>query len=176
MRLFSKEDVVRKVLDNFCNDHQSSTQCQVVLRYIHVHDLRRNNCRRNESKKQDDKNPNIVYYAGMTDLRKMKAPIAENLESGQTCELYEYFSPKIERRIGKSVTNTVLAICAHISRNILLDDQLNFSKDCGGTLLWKRLLRRDYEGKESGCHELHITLVLLQVLTRCNFVRVDFIT
>jgi hypothetical protein len=76
----------------------------------------------------------------MTDLRKMKAPIAENLESGQTCELYEYFSPKIER-FGKSVTNTVLAIWAHISRNILLDDQLNFSDDCEGTLLWKRLLR-----------------------------------
>ena len=85
------------------------------------------------------------------------------------------FSPKIER-IGKSLTNTVLAICAHISRNILLDDQLNFSDDCGGTLLWKRLLRRDDEGKESGCHELDITLVLLQVLTRRNFVRVDFIT
>ena len=88
---------------------------------------------------------------------------------------YEYFSPKIER-LGNSVTNTVLAMWAHISRNMLLDDQLNFSDDCGGTLLWKRLLRRDDEGKESGCHELHITLVLLQVLTRCNFVGVNFIT
>jgi hypothetical protein len=76
----------------------------------------------------------------MTHLRKMKAPIAENLESGQTCELYEYFSPKIER-LGKSVANTVLAIWAHISRNILLDDQLNFLDDCEGNLLWKRLLR-----------------------------------
>ena len=111
----------------------------------------------------------------MIDLRKMKAPIAENLESGQTCELYECFSPKIER-IGKSVTNTVLAICAHISRNILLNDQPNVSGDCGGALLWKRLLRRDDEGKEGGCHELHITLVLLEVLSGSNFVRVDFIT
>ena len=45
--------------------------------------------------KRDDKNPNIVYYARMTDLRKMKAPIAENLESGQTCELYECSVPKL---------------------------------------------------------------------------------
>lgn len=97
MRLFSEEDVVRKVLDDFRNDHQSSTQCYVVLRYIHVHDLRRNNCWRNESKKRDDEKTDKVCCARMTDLRKMKAPIAENLESGQTCELYEYFSPKIER-------------------------------------------------------------------------------
>ena len=82
--------------------------------------------------------------------------------------------PKL--RLGKSVTNTVLAIWAHISRNILLDDQLNFSDNCGGTLLWKRLLRRNDEGEESGCHEFYITLVLLEVLTRRNLIRVDFIT
>ena len=122
VRFFAKKFVVCQILDDFRNDHQTPMQYHVVfLRYFNFNCLRCNHSRRNETFAPFIRQESSVILV-QTHRRKMKEPMAEYLEPGQTSYLvsHKISNHALTRR---QMTYTTFAMWAEISRNILNNSQ-----------------------------------------------------
>jgi len=71
---FAKEDIVRKILDNFCDDHETTADDGIVFGHFDVDDLGRDDSRWDESVNQAKEKAGTIIYTRTARKWKHQGP------------------------------------------------------------------------------------------------------